>query len=179
MALGPAMATLRTWLPLMLVLAATMAAATPSLDEDRLRAAFVLRFAQYTQWPLPHEGGQLSLCLAGVRNGEEAMLALNQRSVGSAQLRVRVIESPGDAATLCRVLLLGHADAATLRRWIEGLGNAPVLVLGTSPEALRAGVTIALISEPQGMAFSVNHGEAKRRGLSLAAPVLKLAREVR
>jgi hypothetical protein len=173
------MASLSACLPALLLLAAAAVASAPTLDEDRLRAAFVLRFAQYTQWPSPHEGGQLPLCLAGLRSGEEALLALNQRSVGSAELRVRVVETPADAAALCRVLLLGHADAATLRRWIEGLGNAPVLVLGTSPEALRAGVTIALISEPQGMAFSVNHGEAKRRGLSLAAPVLKLAREVR
>lgn len=179
MAWGAAMAALSSCLQALMLLSAAVASAAPALDEDRLRAAFVLRFAQYTQWPSAHEGGQLPLCLAGLRSGEEALLALNQRSVGTAQLRVRVVESPADAATLCRVLLLGHADAATLKRWIEGLGNAPVLVLGTSPEALRAGVTIALISEPQGMAFSVNHGEAKRRGLSLAAPVLKLAREVR
>ena len=59
------------------------------------------------------------------------------------------------------------------------MGDAPVLVVATSPEALRAGVCIALITEPQGMAFAVNHGESRRRGLSLAAPVLKLAREVR
>jgi hypothetical protein len=44
---------------------------------------------------------------------------------------------------------------------------------------MRAGVCIALISEPQGMAFAVNHAESRKRGLSLAAPVLKLAREVR
>jgi hypothetical protein len=148
-------------------------------DEDRLRAAFVLRLTQYTQWPTPHEAGRLPLCLAGLSRGEAALLALDQRQVGDAQLRVRGVEMPSDVIGRCRVLLLGHADAATLRRWIEALGDAPVLVMGTSPEALRAGVAIALISEPQGMAFSVNHGEAKRRGLSLAAPVLRLAREVR
>lgn len=154
-------------------------AATAVSDEDRLRAAFVLRLTQYTQWPTPPEAGRLPLCLAGLARGGEALQALDQRQVGEAQLRVRAIDSPRAAASQCRVLLLGHADAATLRRWVDGLGDAPVLVMGTSPEALRAGVAIALISEPQGMAFAVNHGEARRRGLSLAAPVLKLAREVR
>lgn len=163
-----------------LLLALGLVGAAPALtDEDRLRAAFVLRLTQYTQWPTPHEGGRLPLCLAGLSRGEAALQALGSRPVGDAQLLVRSLDAPRDAAEQCRVLVLGHADAATLRRWIEALGDAPVLVMGTSPEALRAGVAIALISEPQGMAFAVNHGEAKRRGLSLAAPVLKLAREVR
>jgi|GEM_PF-2308938 len=161
------------------LVALSLGAQAAPLDEERLRAAFVLRFAQYTQWPSPPESGQLPLCLAGVSGSSAALQALDQRQVGSAQLRVRVIETPREAAEGCRVLLLGHADAASLKRWMQALGEAPVLVVGTSPEALRAGVIIALISEPQGMAFSVNHGEAKRRGLSLAAPVLKLAREVR
>jgi hypothetical protein len=77
------------------------------------------------------------------------------------------------------VLLLGQGDASVLRQWIKLSADAPVLVVGTSPEALRAGVCIALISEPQGLAFSLNHGELRRRGLSVAAPVLRLAREVR
>lgn len=151
------------------------------LDEDRLRAAFVLRLAQYTQWPAAAADGQtLSLCAAGLPpSGLEAVRALSSRPVGGAQLKVRSLAEPRDAARDCQVLLLGHPDAATLRQWIGAVGDAPVLVVATSPEALRAGVCIALISEPQGMAFAVNHGESKKRGLSLAAPVLKLAREVR
>jgi YfiR/HmsC-like len=160
--------------------AAAMAHAN-SLDEDRLRAAFVLRLAQYTQWPTPvGESPTLSLCAAGLQPaGLEAVRALASRAVGGAQIKVRALSEPRDAARDCQVLLLGHPDAATLRQWIAALGDAAVLVVATSPEAMRAGVCIALISESQGMAFAVNHGESKRRGLSLAAPVLKLAREVR
>ncbi len=170
---------MRLW-PLLLAAAAAVAQAD-SLDEDRLRAAFVLRLAQYTQWPAPvAESPTLSLCAAGLQPpGMEALRALTNRSVGSAQLKVRALSEPRDATRDCQVLLLGQADAATLRQWIAVVGDAPVLVIATSPEAMRAGVCIALISEPQGMAFAVNHGESRRRGLSLAAPVLKLAREVR
>lgn len=149
-------------------------------DEDRLRAAFVLRLTQYTQWPTPPQAGRLPLCLAGLARGVAALQALDLRPIGDALLQVRTVATPRDAvAAQCRVLLLGHGDAATLRRWIDEIGDAAILVMGTSPEAWRAGVTIALLSEPQGMAFAVDHGEARRRGLQLAPPVLKLAREVR
>jgi hypothetical protein len=77
------------------------------------------------------------------------------------------------------VLVLGHDEPAQLRRWLRELGDAPVLVVGTRPEAWRAGVAIALLTEPQGLAFSINLSEARRRGLGLSAQMLKLAREVR
>lgn len=172
---------------LLLLACCAVGARAESLDEDRLRAAFVLRLAQYTQWPsaMPAsaavaEAPTLSVCVAGLSPaGVEAVRALSSRPVGGVQLRVRTLAEPREATRDCQVLLLGYPDAATLRQWIATVGDAPVLVVATSPEALRAGVCIALISEPQGMAFAVNHAESKRRGLKLAAPVLKLAREVR
>jgi hypothetical protein len=154
-----------------------------SMDEHQLRAALVLRLAQYTQWPEPTD--EFTICVAGLRRGETAVQALSGRAVGPTAVRVRTLESSrgspgGDLnASRCQVLLLGQGDASVLRQWIKLSADAPVLVVGTSPEALRAGVCIALISEPQGLAFSVNHGELRRRGLSVAAPVLRLAREVR
>lgn len=151
------------------------------MDEDQLRAALVLRLAQYTQWPEAPEG-DFTVCVAGLRRGESALQALAGRQVGGRPVRVRSLESGRTSPVAhagCQLLLLGHGDAASLRRWMAPLADAPVLVVGTSPEALRAGVCIALISEPQGMAFSMNHGELRRRGLSVAAPVLRLAREVR
>jgi hypothetical protein len=156
-------------------------AAAQSMDEDALRAAFVLRLAQYTQWPASAlDGANFLLCASGLRaSGYAALKSLDGRNVGGLPIRVRLLAQPTEAERDCHVLLLGQPDAAALKPWIASSGGAPVLVLGTSPEALRAGAGIALINEPQGMAFSVNHGESRKRGLILAAPVLKLAREVR
>lgn len=172
---------IRFRLPVWLLALAMGAAQAQTMDEDALRAAFVLRLAQYTQWPASAlEGQVLWLCAAGLRPAaNQALKSLEGRTVNGNPLRVRLLSQVGEAEHDCHVLVLGQPDAATLKPWIASSGGAPVLVMGTSPEALRAGAGIALINEPQGMAFSVNHGESKRRGLVLAAPVLRLAREVR
>ncbi|MBB5205890.1 hypothetical protein HNQ51_003221 [Inhella inkyongensis] len=147
------------------------------VDADaQLRAAFIYRFAQFTQWPADSSG--MNLCMAGPGGMEEALRQLGGRLVAGQPLNFRVVDSPREAAS-CQVLVLGQSDPATLRRWLQGLGDAPVLVVGLVPEALRAGVSIALLAEPQGLAFSINHSEAKRRGLALSGQMLKLAREVR
>lgn len=156
----------------------TLVGAAAASDDQRLRAAFVLRFAQYTQWSELPAGGQLQLCAAGLDGGDDEMRRLAGRNVGARVLQVSIIELPREAQA-CQVLVLGHDEPAQLRRWRRELGDAPVLVVGTRPEAWRAGVAIALLTEPQGLAFSINLSEARRRGLGLSAQMLKLAREVR
>lgn len=161
-----------------LALALPVAAQIELPEEARLRAAFVHRFAQFTEWPAPTEGG-LTLCGVHLGPAEQALRELSARSRSGVLLRYRGVEGPREAAQHCQVLVLGQSDAASLRRWIAGLGEAPVLVVGLAPESLRAGVSIALLTEPQGLAFSVNQSEARRRGLALSSQMLKLAREVR
>jgi len=147
-------------------------------QEAQLRAAFVYRFAQFTQWPAPLQAG-LTLCGVQLGAAELALRQLSARTRSGTPLRYRDIEGPLDAAQHCQVLVLGQSDPASLRSWVEGLGVAPVLVVGLAPESLRAGASIALLTEPQGLAFSVNQSEARRRGLALSSQMLKLAREVR
>jgi len=165
-----------------LLLLAGVALALPrpgwSSDEAQLRAAFVYRFAQFTQWPSEPTGG-LTLCGAQLGTGEDALRRLGGRALAGLPLRYRSVDTPREAAQRCQVLVLGQGDGASLRRWVQGLAEVPVLVVGTAPESLRAGVDIALLTEPQGLAFSINHSEAKRRGLTLSGQMLKLAREVR
>lgn len=162
-----------------LMLTASLGPATAEpLPENQLRASFIYRFTQFTQWPTEPEG-MVTLCAAGMGGGEDALRALNGRAVGGLPLRFRAVETPREAVSLCQVLVLGHAELATLRRWVQGLSDAPVLTVGVNSEALRAGVCIALLAEPQGLAFAINHSEAKRRGLALSGQMLKLAREVR
>ncbi len=147
-------------------------------EEARLRAAFVYRFAQFTEWPSPSPGG-LTFCGVQLGAAEQALRQLSARNRGTAPLRYREVEGPREAAQQCHVLVLGQSDTTSLRRWVEGLGDAPVLVVGLAPESLRAGASIALLTEPQGLAFSINQTEARRRGLALSSQMLKLAREVR
>jgi hypothetical protein len=75
--------------------------------------------------------------------------------------------------------VLVDMDRLSWQRWISSLKDEPVLLIGDSPDAYRAGAVFTLVLEPNGLAFRVNNSEARRRGLVLSSQVLKLAREVR
>ncbi len=165
---------LAAWLGLMSTL---NVAAAPAMDDAQLKAAFIYRFAQFTQWP-PPPMREFTYCLAGNTAMQAAMQTLTSKAHGEASSRLRVLTEPQQAAQ-CQLLLLGFDDRAELQRWQTALAAEPVLVVGDSAEAFRNGAVIALVAEPNGLAFRINHTEAKRRGLVLSSQMLKLAREVK
>lgn len=153
------------------------AGAAPALDDAQLKAAFIYRFAQFTQWP-PPPVREFTYCVAGNAAMQASLQALTAKPHGEASSRLRVLTEPQQAAQ-CQLLLLGFDDRAELQRWQSALAAEPVLVVGDNAEAFRNGAVISLVAEPNGLAFRINHTEAKRRGLVLSSQMLKLAREVK
>ncbi|MGM9512637.1 YfiR family protein [Roseateles sp. DB2] len=146
-------------------------------EEAALKAAFVYRFAQFTQWP-PPPVKDFTYCLAGSPEMGDALRGLAARQHEFPQVRFMMLTQASQAAG-CQLLVLSLLDRQEMLRWQQALSDAPVLIVGDSPEALRSGAVIALAQEPNGLTFRINNTEAKRRGLILSSQVLKLAREVR
>lgn len=147
------------------------------MDDAQLKAAFVYRFAQFTQWP-PPPLQEFTYCVAGSQGMQESMQALTQKAHQATQVRMRYLTDPQQLGQ-CQLLFLGFVERADLQRWQEAAGNGPLLVVADNVEAFRSGAVIGLIAEPNGLSFRINLTEARRRGLSLSSQMLKLAREVR
>jgi hypothetical protein len=171
------MGVIRAWAVLAGLLPALVCHAAPTLDDAQLKAAFIYRFAQFTQWP-PPPLREFTYCVAGNAAMQSSLQALTAKAHGEASSRLRVLTDPQQAGQ-CQLLLLGFDERAELQRWTAALAAEPVLVVGDSAEAFRTGAVIALVAEPNGLAFRINHTEAKRRGLVLSSQMLKLAREVK
>lgn len=167
------------WLAASLVMMApaVSGAATPDQTEAQLKAAFIYRFVQYTQWP-PPPLQEFSYCVAGRGSLPEALRAIAQKPLDVPNVQFHLLSTP-EQARRCQLLVLALDERAELQRWLQALADAPVLVVGEGAEAFRAGASIALAVEPNGLSFRVNLGEARKRGLTLSSQLLKLAREVR
>ena len=171
---------MRRWRKALLGLSLCAAACAPALagqDEVQLKAAFIYRFAQLTQWP-PPPLREFTYCVAGNAPLQDALRALTQGAAPGTPVRLLQIGEPQHVPQ-CQLLVLSLSGRAELRRWREMLADDPVLVVGDSAESFRNGAVIALVIEPNGLAFRINHTEAKRRGLALSYQMLKLAREVK
>lgn len=141
-----------------------------------LKARFVARFVQLTEWP-PPPPAQFRYCVAG---NTPLLQALQQTKLYSSQgepLQIEAIEQPIQALT-CQLLILSLDQHAELSRWQQQLMRTPVLVITDNSEAFHSLAVIGLITEPDGISFRINYSLAQQRGLKLSSQLLKLAREV-
>lgn len=152
-----------------------------SAQEQVLKAAFIYRFAQMTEWPSVAASSApkpFLLCVAGQGSLHAALRSLSGKALGGTLIQVQGVSQPSGLGS-CQVLVLDMEDRHELNRWQRAVQGEPVLTIGDGPEAFRAGVMIALATEPDGLAFRINRTEARARGLSMSPQVLKLAKEVR
>ena len=145
--------------------------------DELLKAKFVARFVQMTQWP-PPPPSQFRYCVAGNPSLLHALQQTKLYSSHGEPLLIEAIEHPSQSLD-CQLLVLSIETQSELTIWQEQLSSLPLLVITDHSEAFQSIGIIGLVTEPDGYSFRINHSLALQRGLKLSSQLLKLAREVR
>jgi hypothetical protein len=155
-----------------------IAAQDPPL-EYRVKAAFLLNFTRFVEWPpyvFANDRTPVSICILGVDPFGAVMDDLvNDQFVNSRKLiihRIQELPSPGS----CQVLFFEKTDEevpALLARTGPG-----VLTVGQGEQFLRDGGIIAFVLENRRVRFDINENAAIRAELKMNAKLLSVARAV-
>ena len=149
--------------------------AAPS--EYEVKAAFILNFTRFIQWPAPAAGAgsPFTICILGEdpfgRIIDDTMAG---ESVSNRPIVVRRMRqhSPGG----CEVLFVSKGESDGSRSVVEtGPG---VLTIGDSPDFLQKGGVIAFALENRRVRFDVNQTAAARASLQISSKLLTVARAV-
>ena len=145
--------------------------------EGELKAAFLLNFARFAEWPVDvvPAGGSLTFCVLGdwfVARSLEA--AAQGKTIDGHSLIVTRIK---DDVVLrsCQILYAGRVDKARaleVLRAVEGVAVLTVSDLDTFTEV--GGAATFFIDEDQ-MRFFVNMEAARRSRVQLSSQLLRLA----
>jgi hypothetical protein len=163
---------LMAWL---LMLAAPGGFAQPQGTEQQLKAAFLVNFMKYVEWP--DNPAKATICLFGRDVLSAALAGYEGRTVGGRELVVRRISSH-DQLGECQLVFvpdIEEARIAAILRWTEGL---PILTVSDAEFFARQGGGIALVREDARLRFDVNLDALQRARLKAASPMLRLARQV-
>jgi hypothetical protein len=153
------------------------AALAQSPTDRQIKAAFLLRFADYVQWPASAFAASDSPLVIGVV-GDEAMAAEIQslastRSIRGHRVAVRTFrerEVPGGV----HVLFVTAAAFSQARP-----PSGPVLVVTDAEDGLDHGSVINFVFVERRVRFEVSIAAAEARGLSLGSGLLSVALNVR
>jgi len=148
-------------------------------DESRLKAGFLLRFAQFVEWPpeVERERSTLDLCVSGPSPPLDFLRdVVAGESIRSKPLVAR--QANRNNASNCQVLFVGGERASRLAL-LRVVVDRPVLTVSEAADFLDDGGIVQLRMVGSKVAFEVDAEAARRANIRLHSQLLRLALRVR
>lgn len=156
-------------------LLASLAAQAQVGTEQQIKAAYLVNFLKYVEWPATHD--KSTICLFGREVMGNALAGYEGRTVAGRELVLRRVSGPDQLAD-CQILYVPDTEEArfaAVLRWTEGL---PILTVSDAEFFARQGGGVALVREESRLRFDVNLDALNRAKLKPASQMLRLARQV-
>jgi hypothetical protein len=164
---------------LVLALAAGIPGAGQQFDEYQVKAAFLLNFARFVDWPteaFANERDPIPVCIWGPDPfGPTLDKAAVQQSISGRPIEIRRITEMRQIAA-CRVLF---ARSLAPRRETSIFQERYVLVVSEKGADTAAGAAINFMVDEGRVRFEIDLNPAQKAGLHLSARLLTLATRVK
>lgn len=160
------------------VLAPRSIAQAVPLTESQAKAAFVLNFARFVEWPAASFATRetpVAACVLGRDGVAAALQALDGRPVQGRVLKARRAAS-ADELRDCHVVFLGETDERRLVPQLRALAGRAVLTVGDAERFIDVGGAIGLVAGEERLQFEVNRQAIDQAQLKASANLLRLAR---
>ena len=158
-------------------------AATAALQQ-RVKAAFLYKFAGFVEWPqraFADAQSPIVIAVAGADDvANELEIAAADRTVAGRALQVRRLgaaEKPGDC---CQILFVGaRSDPARTTELLANAQGRPVLTVTDRDSGHPHGSVINFVPAEDRVRFDISREAAERNNLQLRSQLLGVARQVR
>ena len=155
------------------------AGADPSV-ESRVKAAFILNFMQFIDWPASAFAKPDDPIIIGVLDPDPLEGALASAVDGKTVRGRKVIirHFGGGPIAGCHLLVTGGASADKLPELLKSINQANILTIGDTDDFTDAGGIIRFYVDDRKERFEINLTAAERAHLQISSKLLKLARVV-
>lgn len=147
-----------------------------AVTEYDLKAAYLLNFASYIEWPGQPE--PVTICIYGDNPFNAATIAtLLEAKAGQINADFKYPRQL-EQLTDCNILYLGLSERENFGKAIAMVRNAPVLIVTDVQDGLPQGAMINLITESNRLRFEININTVLASKLKISSKLLKLAKIV-
>ena len=150
------------------------------VPEQQLKAAFVLNFIRYIEWPekvFSAKDSPIVLCRLGRDDGDIPLASLDGRKAQERIIKVR-FDVGADNARGCHAVFFGEADSRRASAMLRSLTGMPVLTISDVEGFIDQGGAIGIVRGDERMQFEINRSVLDRSQLKASSQLLKLARAV-
>jgi len=148
-----------------------------SLSEYQVKAAFILNFARFVEWPPDAftDGGSLVVGLVGDDPFGGALDQLNGSTVNGRHLVIRRLRAT-DNLRGCQILFVSSSERSRLGKIIDSVRGASVLTIGELPQFNQVGGAIRFIVQDSKVRFEINSGATGQARLKMSSKLLALSK---
>jgi hypothetical protein len=152
--------------------------------QERVKAAFLHKFAGYVEWPreaFPDAASPVTIGVAGASAiATELEEAVTGRRIGERPLHVRRLLRGDRRCDGCQMLFIGRdVEPARAAQLLESAKGRPVLTVTESEGEQPPGSVIHFVGTADRIRFDIAREAEDENGLRLASPLLAIARQVK
>lgn len=160
--------------------------ASAPVSADAVRAAYLVNFIRFTEWPSGSQNDQpFTIGVVGNRDLEDFLIRNHEGKLlhEGRRIRIRRLNAPADSAG-CQLIYVSpsprrDASPFSSEDWIQVVSGSPVLTVGEEDGFLGKGGMINLYPENNNLRFEIAPDTAHKAGLQLSSRLLAIARIVR
>lgn len=157
------------------------ARAQVAYEEGRVKAAFLVRFGQFIDWPAeafkPTDGAFVIGVIGSPRVFEGLRPFAENRAATGRAISVHAISNASELPQL-HVLFVGASEKERMAQHVASVAGRPVLVVGEWDEALAQGASINFMLIERRVRFEVALDAAQKVGLVVSSRLLSVAARV-
>jgi len=146
--------------------------------EYQVKAAFLLNFTKFVEWPAQNfiaADSPISICVLGdAPVGPVLQQMVQGEQVGGRKLVMQT--APPDPAKSCQVLFVSKSDKEGIR--LVGEMGRGVLTVGEDADFLASGGMINFIIDDRRVRFDINQKAVENSSLKLSSKLFQVARKV-
>jgi hypothetical protein len=158
----------------------TTSSPAQTIDEYRVKAAFVFNFAKFIQWPkeaFKTPVDPLVICVLGQDQMTNSLReAVSGNSIDGRPVTVRQV-AMGQVSCACNILFVGSSAVKHFRTGPKE--PAGILTVGETPGFAADGGVINFKLEDGRVRFEINVAAAERQQLRISSKLLSLAQVVK
>jgi hypothetical protein len=157
------------------------ALAAASVGESDVKAAFILNFIKFVEWPSSAFSSPEDPILISVVGNDPMGDSIDGLGGKTVSGRKVVVRKAGNLASLerCHILFVGASEKASLAPALGAVQRWPVLTVGDFEGFAGRGGTIGFIRQENRVGFEINEESARKAGLKVNAKLLYLGKSVR
>jgi len=150
----------------------------PQFNEYQAKAAYLLNFTQYIEWPPKSFKRSDSPIVIGIlgqdRFGEDLRCLVADKFVESRRVVVRKVTNL-DHCKDSQILFISQSERSRIPEILRSLKSAPVLTVGETDSFVQCGGIISFHLKDDSLSLDINQPAAGKVGLKISSKLLQVA----